>query len=705
MILKINIIRGIFFEQGKILKLLEKDSYYNKYSFISSNNDNFLIYVNNSIGIEDNSLVNVKGTLKLPSKQRNSGGFDYSKYMYSQNYYGSIFIENKEDIEILEIGEGSLISKIQKSIITVLSKFFPEKHLGVLLGMTIGDTFYVSEEVEEYFRLSGITHLLAVSGSNVTYIITVTKYIFEKIFGKNLSNFISIIMIILFVLISGASPSVVRAGIMASILIFAEILAKAPNTFSTITTTAFIMLLFNPLIICDVGFILSFGGTIGIVLFNNTIVDYFNLKFSFFSNNKLFKYFIEIISVSLSAQIVLLPVMWHFFNTISIVSLLTNVLVGPFVGIITVLGIITYFLGILYLPFGKLVSYSVYILISILILISKCCSKIPYGNITIPTPNFLIILIYYLSIVFISHKIKSQNKFQINNSYLKIVKTIISILIIIQTIISIYPKEYIEIDFIDVGQGDSTLIKTSKGNVLIDGGGSENSDYDVGDKVLVPYLLDNTNGCIDILFISHFHEDHAEGCISVLERLKVKKIVIGLQAKQSELYTKVLKLAKEKNIPIITLVSNDIISLGDVSFKVLFPSEEIMIDDDLNNNSLVIRLDYYNTSMLFTGDIEKEAEKLLINNNKTIDNTLDVDILKVAHHGSNTSTVKEFIKVVTPKISLIGVGENNKFGHPTDDVLKRLEDSNSLIFRTDRDGEISIILNKNGAVRIKKCIN
>ncbi len=630
--------------------------------------------------------------------------------MYSQNLYGSIFIENINDIEIVESGKFNLITYIQNSIFDVLSQLLPKEQLGILLGMIIGDTFYISEEIEGYFKKSGITHLLAVSGSNVTYIITITKYIFDKLCGKKISNFISIIMIVLFVLISGASPSVVRAGIMASILIFSEILGRQPNTISSISFTAFIMLLFNPLIICDIGFLLSFGGTIGIVLFNNVITNYISFKFNLFSCNKVLKYFLEMFTVSLSAQVILIPIMWYYFNNISFVSLLTNLFVGPFVGIITILGLFMYFASLIFAPFGKIISYSIFIFISLIILISKICSEIPYGNLTVQTPNLLIILIYYLILFLYFQKIKFKVENTIksfNNS--KIIKTIIIILIMFQVFLYIYPQNFIEINFIDVGQGDSTLIKTSKGNILIDGGGSENSDYDIGAQVLLPYLLDNTNGTIDILFISHFHEDHAEGCISVLENIKVKKIVIGIQSKKSELYTKVLKLAKEKNIPIITLVSGDIISLGDVKFKVLFPDEETIINDDLNNNSLVIRLDYYNTSVLFTGDIEKETEKLMINKSKTYDekniNDLDVDILKVAHHGSNTSTTEEFIKIVDPKIALIGVGENNKFGHPSNIVLKRIECMNSLIFRTDRDGEINIILNKNGIVKIKKCIN
>ena len=214
-------------------------------------------------------------------------------------------------------------------------------------------------------------------------------------------------------------------------------------------------------------------------------------------------------------------------------------------------------------------------------------------------------------------------------------------------------NNFLSIHIIDVGQGDSALIKSDNCNILIDGGGSENSDYDVGEQILIPYLLDNTNGVIDLMIISHFHEDHAEGCISVLEELKVKKVIIGVQPKMTDLYDEVLKITREKNIPLIIVSKGDKITIDDIEFEVLYPERDLKIKEDMNNNSLVIKVKYKETSILLTGDIEKEAENLLVNE------TLDVDILKVAHHGSKTSTTEELLEVITPEIALISLGKDN----------------------------------------------
>ena len=250
---------------------------------------------------------------------------------------------------------------------------------------------------------------------------------------------------------------------------------------------------------------------------------------------------------------------------------------------------------------------------------------------------------------------------------------------------------------IDVGQGDSILITTShRKNILIDGGGSENSDYDVGEKVLVPYLLDNTNGRIDTIFITHFHEDHAEGIISVLNNLNVNRIIIGNQPAESDLYNEIFKIAKEKSIEVTTLYSKDKFMIDEVTFTILYPPKTLDTTD-FNNSSLIIRVDAFDTSILLTGDAEfvEEDELLDYYRNNSI---LDCDILKVGHHGSKTSSSDEFLKAITPNICLISCGVNNKFKHPHQEALERLNKFTNKIFRTDISGEISLKVYKNKIV-------
>ncbi len=290
-----------------------------------------------------------------------------------------------------------------------------------------------------------------------------------------------------------------------------------------------------------------------------------------------------------------------------------------------------------------------------------------------------------------------------NKSISLIVRKVLIIVFLVILIIIKLPKQFVQLNIIDVGQGDAIHIVTCKGkSILIDGGGSEQSDYDVGEKVLIPYLLKNQCNKIDAIIVSHFHEDHAEGIIPVLSKLRVNRIIIGSQETKSSLYTRILEIAKEKHIQIITVKKGDSFSIDRIKFEVLYPPVESPIKNDLNNNSLIIRANIFDTKVLFTGDMENLEENFLISSYSK--EKLDTDILKVGHHGSKTSTSEALLDIVRPNISVISCGVDNKFGHPHNEVLKRLEIRCKKIYRTDLNGEIMFKVYKNNVIKIKSCI-
>lgn len=209
-------------------------------------------------------------------------------------------------------------------------------------------------------------------------------------------------------------------------------------------------------------------------------------------------------------------------------------------------------------------------------------------------------------------------------------------------------------------------------NIMIDGG--NNRDYDYGENVVVPYLLDRKMIKIDFLMVSHFDSDHCGGLFAVLENLKVNTVIIGKQDSEYENCTEFLKLAKQKNVKVIFVESGNVVKIDQFShFEILWPDTKNMISDNgINNNSIMAKLIYGNFSMLFTGDIEEKAEKLIMEKYKNT-KVLDCNILKVAHHGSKSSSIQEIVDMVKPQISVIGVGSDNKYGHPNKDVIQRLE--------------------------------
>lgn len=541
--------------------------------------------------------------------------------------------------------------------------------MALVIGMMIGETKDISDDINQSFRDTGISHLIAVSGSNVMYVLLCVQFIFKKICGKRNTYFISAFFIIIFMLISGATSSVIRATIMTILMIFAEIFYRKSDTISNIVISAFILLLINPLVVYDVGFILSFGGTLGIVLISKKLKIIFK-KFGILS---------ETMAVTCSAQLILIPIMAYYFNTLSIISIITNLIVVPISGFITILGFLIFIISKIYFPLSIILSKSLYILIKFTIFISNVYSKFSFSNIRIITPNIFEISFFYLIIYFLfNEKIYDYIKRKINvKKYLVI---ILLSFIITELIYYNFPKNYVRVNLIDVGQGDAIFVKTNHNkNVLIDGGGSKS--YDVGEKILLPYLLDRRVMNIDTIFSSHSDADHLNGILTAMENFKVGKVYI---AKGALGYEELYNIAKKKNIKVIELKMDDIIQIDDIYFTVIGPPKTIS-NKDLNAYSLVLKMDYKSKSMLFTGDIDKNTESIL--------KDVKANVLKVAHHGSDSSSSQKFIYNVMPEISVIQVGKNNKYGHPDKSVLNRLS-KYSKVYTTADNGEIKIKIYK-----------
>ena len=260
----------------------------------------------------------------------------------------------------------------------------------------------------------------------------------------------------------------------------------------------------------------------------------------------------------------------------------------------------------------------------------------------------------------------------------------------------------LKIYFVDVGQGDCTLICTPNNQVvLVDGGGSEFSSFDVGENTLFPYLLDRRITKIDYMLISHFDTDHVGGLLYILENMKVNNVIISKQGELSENYEEFKKLVIEKNINVIIVKQGDRLEIeNDIYIDILFPESTLITENILNNNSIVAKLYYNNFSILFTGDIEEVAEQELVSKYQDL-SVLNSTILKVAHHGSKTSSIQEILELISPKIALIGVSKTNTYGHPNSEVLERLEKLGAKIYRTDECGEVVIKVNQKGKINIK----
>lgn len=622
----------------------------------------------------------IEGEFKQPEEARNYKGYNYKQYLKTKKIIGTVELEK---VKILKSSNGSFIHNIQKYIRDTINGTLTDEEGNLLLAILLGDKDKLSEDIQESFKTSNLSHMLAVSGAHVSYIILGLTYVLQNsIIGKKNGKIVCIIFLLAFMAITNFTPSVTRACIMAILTLLSSIIYRKSDVYTNISVAALITLIFNPYSLLDLGFQLSYGGTIGIIIFIKRIQE---KK----SNSKVINYIKQMALVSIYANIIIIPIMMYHFNTVSFTFIISNIMASPILGIIVITGFLFIITSITVKPLTRLIAIFIKPILSILIKISQICSKLPFSNILVVTPYMFNVISYYAIILYC---IKSKK-----NNKCKIIICLLIVLILINFIIYIFPQK-LRIFFIDVGQGDSTLIITpDKKTVLIDGGGSDS--FDVGEKVLLPYLLDRRILKVDYVLISHFDTDHCGGILTIMEKVKVKNIIISEQAEHSENYERFKKLMIHKKIRLIEVKKGDKIKIGRYSeFKILFPTSRLLSENPLNNNSIVAQFNYNNFKMLFTGDIEKLAEQQILKTEKA---EIRADILKVAHHGSKTSSIPEFIKAVKPKIALIGVGKNNTFGHPNQQTIKNLENIKCRIYRTDLQGEIIIKIDQKGRMNVK----
>ncbi len=678
---------------AKIISIVEEKEYYNKYivKFLSNKKTKLIIYTDKKENFIPGDIISIKGKFEKAQKARNYGGFNYRNYLKQQKIHGIVYCE-----KISKIKESFHIQKVRLYIYNKINNLYKDEYSKFLNGILIGKSDELSDNIKENFRDSSISHILAISGLHVSYVVIGLKFILDKIINsKKIKNILIIMFLFFFAFFTGFSSSCIRACIMNVMIFLNSNLHRKNNFYINFLLAFFIIISINPFNIFNVGMWLSFFGTLGIVLFYNFFVRISEIKLK-----KKYK-ILNIFFVSFSAQILIFPIMIYVFNTISFTFFISNILVSFIIGPILVIGYISIIFSIFLNPIAKLLSKLENLLIYIIFKIAEICSKIPFSKIYVITPKIIFIILFYIIIFYLIYLFKTRffymmklvffkKKIVIKN-FSKMWKYIFCLFIF--SLLFNFNKGLL-INFIDVGQGDSCLITTPLGkNILIDGG-----EYDYGENVLLPYLLDKQIVKIDYLIISHCDSDHIGGLFSVLKNIKVEKVFIGIQSKYSEQLQDLLKIVNNKNIELITLEEGNSVKIEkSVNLQVLWPNRnEIINENSLNNNSLVFKIIYNNFSILFTGDIEEIAENKIVEIQKKELNSI---ILKVAHHGSKTSSTEKFIENVKPQIAIIGVGEKNKFGHPSDIIIERLESKKCKIYRTDINGEIEFNIDKKGKVR------
>ncbi|HHW36869.1 MAG TPA: DNA internalization-related competence protein ComEC/Rec2 [Bacillales bacterium] len=624
----------------------------------------------------------LSGTLSTPEEARNFGAFDYRKFLYYKQIH---WIFTPDSLRTAQCQPSSSLKyslqKWRSTELLYIKNHFPENTVGFVQALIFGERNELHQAVEANFQKFGLIHLLAISGSHVVLIVAAAFYILVRIGVTRERAFLLLFMALPFyMIIAGAAPSVARACLVAMIVMIAIQFRAKFLPLDALSIVFLIMVSINPYYITDIGFQLSFLVSLFLIISSARIIAAHH------------GYWKQLVAVSLIAQICAFPLVLHYNNEISLLSLPLNFIYVPLMLVIILpLSIIVFIVSHLYEP---LASMPMMILSSILdysdLLLEKA-EKVSAFTLTFGKPESWLFLIYYVAIIYFF--IAWENK----NEKTSLQKGVACLLLVASYHwVSPFLLNEGRVTMIAVGQGDSILIELPyrKAVYLIDTGGvipfsredwqKRKKPFEVGENIITPVLKAKGIRTIDKLLLTHGDLDHIGGTEAVIQNFKVKEILVNtvdIANGKTEEERALRSLIEKKKITLKAVKKGDSWGIGRFAFYVVGPSGK---EDNKNDGSIVLYTTLGGKRWLFTGDLEEKGERRLLEQYPNI----EVDILKVGHHGSLTSTSKYFLEQIKPNVALISVGKNNRYGHPHRDVIELLEKQNITILRTDENGAI-----------------
>ncbi len=619
--------------------------------------------------VEYGDIISFNTSLQLPAVKRNPGGFSYRNYLRKKGVYAVTNIDSGQQLRKLS-NEANLILKvifnIKRDGKRLINNYFSTPNNYILYALLLGEKSLLPDEIEDKFRELGLSHLLVISGFHIGLISYLLHFMCSKLrLSEGLTLVIIVSFLVIYLVLTGCQLPGFRAVVLISLVLIGDYLGYKVDLYNLLAGVGIIILILNPWSLFTVSFQLSFMAVVAIAYLAPLIDEW--LVFPEKMNG--------LLAASIAAQLGLLPLLIYYFNRISVISIVANLLIMPLITLILWVGIIFLILAVLKSSVTGLSVLLIKFTLRVVInLVDFMIGHFKTG-VLIGRPSILVIIIYYL-IFYYGVKFFKKDLIPYNKQSKKglIIFCSLIILLILQT--GFTDGERLEIVFLDVGNGDAIYLKTPTGQQILVDGGEDG-------QVLTDFLETKGIRRIDLAIVSHFHQDHVGGILKVLKEFKVDKICYPPTLNKNRLKDELVDIIDNKKIKKKELVAGDRVNIFPLRIEVLAPEIPLLEENSDNNNSLVLKLTYNKFKLLLTGDIEVAGEERILFNN------LSSTVLKVGHHGSKTSSSEAFIKEVKPQLSIISVGKNN-YGHPSSKVIERLLHNKSVISRTDKSGAISL---------------
>ncbi|MGM0602120.1 MAG: DNA internalization-related competence protein ComEC/Rec2 [Bacillota bacterium] len=618
------------------------------------------------IEFDHNDIIHFKAELSLIEKQKNPGGFSYHKYMKRKGVYLETW--ELKDVKFLKdrFSFLKIIINFKRKLIKIIKKLFPKNKFSFLLAIMLGEKAHLSFAQKELLQSTGAGHLLAISGLHIGIIILfLTRICFSIFSNKRNSLYFITSFSIIYIIVTGSSVSVIRASVLALLYLWADEFNREGDFLNLLGITLIINLLINPAALFTVSLQLSYTLVTALVILSK-FLSVFNAAAA--------------VKASAAAQLASFPITAFYFNKYHYIAFLTNIWVIPFIGLLLPISFFLMTISFFSFTAAKILVPPVNLGIDLLFFLLKIMNALQKKELIIAQPDFWKIIMYYLVLFLLPYiyrkRIIPLNRKKFNRA--KLIMPLIFVIFLLSFFINPDFDKNLEVVFLSVGQGDGIFIEFPEGkNMLVDtgppGSNGRNANYNI-----IPFLNYRGIDKIDFLLITHFDSDHAGSAEFIIDRKKIGAVLIPEPLKNNQYYN----LIKQKHSKILEVSETNSLQIGQVNLNFLNPPAETEAADK-NDNSVVFLLQYGRTKMLFTGDLSVEGERRLIKKYKIG----KINILKAGHHGSKTSTSAELLDTMAPDLAVISVGRNN-YGHPSDEVIKKLQERNIRYVRTDRDGAV-----------------
>ncbi len=637
--------------------------------------------------------VLVSGMLETPPVEDD---FSYREYLARQGIYSLV---QRADVTLLAERQGNPLFRcllaFKRRAQSVIGSILPEPQAALLTGILLGVESGIPAGLMADFSATGTTHIIAISGFNITIVSGIFAGLARRLFGQRRAVWVALVGIAVYTVLVGASAAVLRAALMGALYLWGQHLGRGTFAPVSLAAAAIGMTLWNPYALWDVGFQLSFAATAGLVLYTEPLERVFERALGHFTSAERAQEIVATISEAVicttAAQITTLPVILAYFGRLSIVTFLTNFLILPVQSYVMVVGGLALLLGLIIRPLGQMVGWVAWVFLTYTIEMVRLTAHVPHASVPLRVEGWMV-WGYYALLGGLTwwlaqpkeRRRELQERLSIPTRVLIGTAVILSLLVFFAW--RSLPDGRLHVVFLDVGQGDAIFVETPSGRQMLVDGGPDGA-------VLLSQLgrhMPFWDRTLDVVVLTHPDSDHITGLLPVLERYRVDVVIFRpVEADCPNLinsgeYDYWLQLLDMEGAEVHHGEAGLQLALDEgLDMAVLHPGAELL--EGTNDNSIVARLSYGAVSVLLTGDIEAKVEQRLVRDGTPLAST----VLKAAHHGSCTSTTPEFLDAVAPEIVVISVGADNRFGHPCEAVIERLEEVT--LYRTDEDGAVEIV--------------